>query len=131
MCQNCKAQVVQPTLQLSGGIAQLQSSDNTAQLQFSSSAAQLQLSGGKAQLQQKLYTAAVRVSAVAEKEPLQRHGTEHSAEPVLTQQADGGDPTYRPAADEGDPTCRPAAEEHAPRYTTGSSGLACTAAAST
>lgn len=124
-------QRVASQLQSPHSVPQLPSSDNTAQLQYSSSAAQLQLSGGKAQVQQKLYTAAVQVSAVAEREPLQRHGTEHSAEPVLTQQADGGGPTYRPAADEGDPTCRPAAEEHAHRYTNGSSGLACTAAAST
>ena len=114
--------------QLSGGSAQLPGSGGTAQLQTLGSAAQLQDSGSKAQpqssgetaqLQQKLHPVEVQISAVAQKKPLQRHAEESSAKPMLSQQADEGDPTYRPAADKGDPTCRPAAEEHAPRYTAG------------
>ena len=106
-------------LQLSGGQAQLQSSGGTAQLLNSGSQAQLHSPGCSAQLQQKLHPAEVQISAVAQKQPLQRHSVEPSAEPMLSQQAAEEDPTEKVTGDEGDPTCRPGAEEHAPRYIAG------------
>ena len=112
-------------LQSSASVAQLQDSGDTAQLQLSVGTTQLQqlastpFSGYTAPLQQKVHPAEVQISAVAQKEPLQRRAEESLAEPMLSQQADEGDPTYRPAAD-----------EHAPRHIAGFIWLGCTAASS-